>query len=114
MIAPYATHSKAELIRRFLARGGKESLLRETVSCLRAVYKAEGGGKYSTESCGKCSSCIARWTAFRDAGLKPDVPMPTVEARAAAIVAQRGMFRLSNLGLYARQIMRWVRTTWTS
>jgi 7-cyano-7-deazaguanine synthase in queuosine biosynthesis len=59
VIRPAAKWTKAQLVREYLKRGGKEKWLGYTVSC----YEPEG-------FCGKCQSCFRRWVAMSLNGIE--------------------------------------------
>lgn len=54
LLTPYRSTSKAELVKRYLDRGGDMRKLTQTVSCY------DGGDMH----CGQCSSCFKRWVAL--------------------------------------------------
>lgn len=56
--APYAKHTKSQMVRDYIERYGT-AFLSETVAC----YKAEA------PACGQCMSCFNRWLAWSENGL---------------------------------------------
>jgi hypothetical protein len=54
LLTPFRDVSKAELVRRYLGRGGNMAALLRSVSCYASTDK----------HCGRCSSCFKRWVAL--------------------------------------------------
>jgi 7-cyano-7-deazaguanine synthase in queuosine biosynthesis len=64
ILTPFANYTKSALVKEYLENDGKpETLLKYTYSCLEETLIP----------CGRCSSCINRYIAFRNNGLSENM-----------------------------------------
>jgi len=96
--APLANRTKTGIVRDALARGVPVEEITNTHSCLTVTIVGQAEGKH----CGRCSSCVARWAAFRNNGIV-DLSYthePTRFDYEKNVEAQRWMFRWQNVPMY--------------